>query len=278
MLKVFSYGGGVQSTAALVLAAQGKIDYRTFLFCNVGDDSENPETLTYVREVARPFAVQHGLVLHELHRVRRDGSIETIYGKIVRPGSRSIGIPVYLSSGAPAKRSCTMDFKIAVCDRWLKDQGVREALTREKTLAHRLPRPLAMVGLGISLDEFGRMRNDSGIEWKQLDYPLIDLRLDRADCIHLIEQAGLPVPPKSSCWFCPYHSTRTWQALRQQHPVLFWRAVDLQRLLNERRAVLGKDQVWLSSKLKPLERVTTDHVQASLFEEEAPCESGYCFV
>ena len=30
-LRVFSYGGGVQSTAALVLAAQGKIDFRVFL-------------------------------------------------------------------------------------------------------------------------------------------------------------------------------------------------------------------------------------------------------
>src|SRR5258708_98613 len=46
-LKVFSFGGGVQSVAALVLAAQGKIDYRHFVFCNVGDDSENPATLEY---------------------------------------------------------------------------------------------------------------------------------------------------------------------------------------------------------------------------------------
>ena len=61
MLKVFSYGGGVQSTAALVLAAQGRIDYQTFLFCNVGADSENPETLEYVEQVARPFAARHGL-------------------------------------------------------------------------------------------------------------------------------------------------------------------------------------------------------------------------
>src|SRR5690348_2960939 len=57
MLKIFSYGGGVQSTAALVLAAQGRLDYRTFVFCHVGADSENPETLSYVCEVARPFAV-----------------------------------------------------------------------------------------------------------------------------------------------------------------------------------------------------------------------------
>jgi hypothetical protein len=32
MIRVFSYGGGVQSTAALVLAAQGVIDYHTFLW------------------------------------------------------------------------------------------------------------------------------------------------------------------------------------------------------------------------------------------------------
>jgi hypothetical protein len=39
--RVVSYGGGVQSNALLVLAAQGRIDYRTFLFANVGDDSEH---------------------------------------------------------------------------------------------------------------------------------------------------------------------------------------------------------------------------------------------
>jgi hypothetical protein len=142
----------------------------------------------------------------------------------------------------------------------------------------RFPRPLAMIGLGISLDEFQRMRNDSGMEWKQLDYPLIDLRLDRMQCIQIIRQAGLPVPPKSSCWFCPFHTTRRWQELRQQQPHLFWKAVALQKLLNERRAWLGKDEVWLSSKLKPLEQVTTEYDQLSLFEEEAPCDSGYCFV
>ncbi|WP_254897837.1 hypothetical protein [Kitasatospora sp. NA04385] len=36
VIRSFSFGGGVQSTAALVLAAQGRIDYRTFLFANVG--------------------------------------------------------------------------------------------------------------------------------------------------------------------------------------------------------------------------------------------------
>jgi hypothetical protein len=41
MLNVVSYGGGVQSTSLLVLAASGKIDFKTFLFCNedIGCDS-----------------------------------------------------------------------------------------------------------------------------------------------------------------------------------------------------------------------------------------------
>ncbi|MEU8804899.1 hypothetical protein AB0C35_45775, partial [Spirillospora sp. NPDC048819] len=59
-IRAFSYGGGWQSTAALVLAAQGHIDFDRFLFANVGDDSEHPATLRYIREHAAPYAAAHG--------------------------------------------------------------------------------------------------------------------------------------------------------------------------------------------------------------------------
>lgn len=267
VLRVFSFGGGVQSTAALVLAAQGRIDYRTFLFCNVGEDSENPDTLTYVSEIALPFARQHSLELVELRKVRRDGSLDSVYSTITRPDSRSIGIPVHMSNGAPGRRACTLDFKIRVVDRWLRNQGARVSG--------------AVVGLGISLDEFTRMRANTDpktMSWKTLDYPLIDLRLDRMACLTLIQAAGLPVPPKSSCWFCPYHSGRAWQDLRETRVPLFERAVALETLINERRAVLGKDQVYLSRKCKPLPMATSEYVQSSLLEDDQICESGYCFV
>ena len=55
-LRVVSWGGGVQSTALLVLAAQGKVDYQRFVFANVGEDSENPDTLRYIAEHSRPYA------------------------------------------------------------------------------------------------------------------------------------------------------------------------------------------------------------------------------
>src|SRR5690349_12106573 len=125
MLKVFSYGGGVQSTAALVLAAQGKIDYKTFLFCNVGDDSENPETLAYLKEYAIPYAKAHGLDIQEL-QATRNGEPVTLYSQLTKPGSRTIGIPVRMSNGAPGNRSCTIDFKIKVVDRWLREHGAKK--------------------------------------------------------------------------------------------------------------------------------------------------------
>ncbi len=266
MLKVISYGGGVQSTALLVLAAQAKIDFRTFLFCNVGDDSENPETLEYVRTVAMPYAQASGLDLIELQRTRF-GEPETLYQRLTRPGSRSIGIPVRMAgSGAPGNRACTDDFKIKVVAKWIREHGAT------------IEQP-ALVGLGISLDEFQRMRTDSGIAYEKLAYPLIDLRMDRQQCINIIRNAGLPVPPKSSCWFCPFHSLRMWQEMRDRQPELFQKACELEALIIKRMDTFKPgDAAYFTRKLKPLAWATSSLVQDSLFEDDDMCESGYCMV
>jgi hypothetical protein len=100
-IEVFSYGGGQQSNAALALAAQGRLPYKKFLFCNVGDDSEDPRTLDYVRNVAIPFAERHGLEIVELRRfMKRTGEERTLLQRLERP-SRTIDIPVRMDNGAP---------------------------------------------------------------------------------------------------------------------------------------------------------------------------------
>lgn len=268
VIRTFSYGGGVQSTAALVLAAQGVIDYRTFIFCNVGDDSEHPATLDYVRNVAMPYAEEHGITLHEVSRRftrgPRKGEIETLYGRLTREGSRSLPIPVRMSNGAPGRRACTADFKVRLIDTALRALGA----TKEHP---------AIVGLGISIDEYQRMRTDSGSKLQRLEYPLIDRRLNRADCESIIRGAGLPVPPKSSCYFCPFHKTSTWRHLKNDRPDLFQKSVELEQLLNERRAALGKDSVWMSSRLIPLDQAIGGDMSNMFTEEEDDaCESGFC--
>ena len=250
--------------AALVLAATGRLDFKTFLFCNVGADSEHPATLAYLEAHAKPYAAANGLDLIELGRVKRDGSSETLYGRLTKAGSRSLPIPVRMSNGAPGTRSCTADFKIKVVAKWLKQHGATKAAP-------------AITGLGISMDEFQRMRTDSGIAHQTLEYPLIAMRLSVQDCIKIIESAGLPVPPKSACYFCPFHRPAEWTRMRREEPELFQKSVELQRQLNARRVQLGKDPVWLTRFGRPLDVAIGD--QSSLFDMEGDtCESGYCMV
>lgn len=259
-LRVVSYGGGVQSTALLVLAAQGKIDFKTFLFCNVGDDSEEAATLRYVHEVAMPFAVAHGIDLQELHRIKRDGTIETVKGRIMKEGGRSTVIPIRLQSGMPAIRACTNDFKIRLVLKWLKQHGANK---------HNP----AVVGLGISIDEFRRMRT-SNIPEETLEYPLIDQRLDRQACTSIISDAGLPVPSKSACEFCPYKKVHEHMHDRKNRPDVFWRNVELERYMSARSQSLGQGPMYLTDKMIPLDQLADQG--AFDFEEEDACESGYC--
>ena len=107
-MRAFSNGGGVQSTAALVLSAQGKIDFSTHLFANVGDDSENPDTLAYVRDIAMPYAEEHNI---EFHEVQRRG--KTLLQHI-ETAQRSIDIPMRFAHGRPGHRNCTSTYKIEV--------------------------------------------------------------------------------------------------------------------------------------------------------------------
>lgn len=264
---VISYGGGVQSTALLVLAAQARIGFNTFLFANVGNDSEDPATLDYVERHAKPFAAANGIALHELHRERRDGSTETLYGRLTRAGSRSLPIPVRMSNGAPGTRSCTADFKIKVIGRWLKAHGASKANK-------------ATVGIGISLDEIHRVNARIAMPYERPVYPLLDHDppLRRHDCIRIIARAGLPVPPKSACWFCPFRRPSTWAEMRRDRSELFDRACALEDTLNERRTVLEKDPVWLTRFNKPLAvAIPRAGDMLPLDNDDVSCDNGMCF-
>src|SRR5262249_20617716 len=149
----------VQSTAALVLAAQGAIDYPLFLFANTGNDSEDPDTLRYVHEIAMPYAAQHGLVIQE---IRRYGT--TLYQELTATDRDLIPWQIKMTrskkrygDAMALSRTCTSEWKIkAIADiqKWLGATEDDPAIT----------------GQGISLDELERMRTDSGIAWQWLDY------------------------------------------------------------------------------------------------------------
>jgi hypothetical protein len=269
-LRVISYGGGVQSTALLILAGQGKIDFPQAVMANVGDDSEHPDTLFYVRNVAFPRAAHmpHPVGVHLVDRKRRNGETETLWGRLMREGSRSLPIPVRMNdTGAPGTRSCTADFKIRVLTKWCRDHGASK-------------KDPALVAIGISRDEWHRARTDSGTPYQTLTYPLLDLRLNRDDCKQVIADAGWPMPSKSSCFFCPFHRLQAWVDLKRNHPGLFDKSAHLEETMNRRRVKLGKDPVWLTRQRKPLPIVVAEAMtQGELLEgteEQHSCGPFVC--
>lgn len=277
-LRAIAYGGGVQSTALVVLAAQGEIDFDYALFSNVGDDSEHPATLKYVREVMMPWVdAVNGPQIIELQRTmqrgERAGEVETLHARLTRKGSRSIPIPLRGSdTGAPGGRSCTVDFKVNVLGRWLKENGASE------------DEPAALA-IGISLDEYHRASNKRQEPYEVIEYPLLDLGLARVDCQRIIAEAGLPVPPKSSCYFCPYHRPQHWREMRRDEPDLFEKAARLEDHINNRPDRRNKDPMYLTRFGKPL-REAIPVAQPQLFtgdawatmDNDGECDEGYCFV
>ena len=302
-IRSISYGGGVQSTALLVLAAQGRIDFPLFLMANVGEDSEHPDTLAYVRTVAMPYAEKHGIELVMLDRKRRDGTTETLWSRLMddRPcrdckgtgnlfvdggnvdctvcdgtggiQSRSLPIPVRMSNGAPGNRSCTADFKIRVIGKELKRRGASA------------DNP-ATIGIGISLDEIHRANARKVDPHERIVYPLVGigeetgLKMTRTDCMRVIREAGIPVPPKSSCFFCPFHRPTAWADLARETPDLFAKSVQLEDTLNARRDMLGKDHVFLTRFGIPLrEAIDTEQELIPWADDPADgsCSTGWCF-
>lgn len=59
-------------------------------------------------------------------------------------------------------------------------------------------------------------------------YPLREWGWDRERCMREIAAVGLPVPPKSACWFCPSTKPAELIQLARRHPELARRAVEIE--------------------------------------------------
>ena len=115
------------------------------------------------------------------------------------------------------------------------------------------------------------------VTWQTNRWPLIELGLNRAACKTLIERAGLPVPGKSSCLACPYHSNGYFKEMKRDRPSEWADVVDFDHRI--RALHQGKSSAKIQTPLyvhrsaTPIDEVYLQEDQQNLFDEE--CE-GYC--
>ena len=253
-IHVISLGAGVQSSTLALMASQGQISPTPSeaIFANTHSESEATyRYLAWLREVLA-FPV----------REVDNGSLWDDVGKLVPTATekRQIAnrvLPIFYHANGQtnmAQRRCTHNYKLTPIRRHVRKYFERGVVQ----------------WIGISTDEATRMR-DSEVNYVQNRYPLIEMDMSRTDCIEWLKSNGYPVPPKSSCVFCPFHDDNTWKEMKYNRPADVRRAVELEKRIqaNEARSDYEPYTPFLHRSLIPLDEVIFKHEkQINLFENE----------
>lgn len=256
-MNIISLGAGVQSSVMALMAAKGEI-------------TPMPDAAIFADTQAEPKHVYEWLNYLEkqlpfpIYRVTagnlEDASLKVYTGKSGRKYTKH-RVPAFTLGDKKGmlQRQCTMDFKIVPIKRKARQLSGGKKLT---------------MWIGISLDEVVRMK-PSRVKYIEHIWPLIDKRMSRQSCLIWMKKNGFPTPPRSACYFCPFHNSTDWKSLSKLD---FARAVSYEKKLQKAIAQVQDKEIavpYLTAQRIPLDQVKFDTDQADLFNNE--CE-GHCGV
>lgn len=208
-----SYGGGTNSAAIVVeLIKRGFAPPDVILFADTG--AEQPHTYESIKTMS-VYAVANGYPEITVVRVHQPSKKGGIYEYCT--ANRMLPAIAY------GHKSCSVIFKIEPQNKYINERfgNVRHIRI-----------------VGFDYDEIHRAAKEPPVNqvcW----YPLIEWEMGRAECVESIANAGLPLPGKSSCFFCPNNRPHEIKLMAQRHPDLAAKAIALEDFAAERRAEDG---------------------------------------
>lgn len=246
---VLNYGGGRQTVAMCVLIAKGVIDRPDFIV--VADTMrENPSTWEYLEQHVKPFLSKHDLAVEIAPHSLATVDLYDKHGLTL--------MPVYTPTGK-TRTYCSNEWKRRVVDRYLRGKGVLGGT--------RL--------IGFAFDEKRRwsgMHGNTEGKWTTI-CPLVDLMINTAACLKIIESAGLPQPHHSSCWMCPHKRNAEWRFLRDNYPEYWLKAIAMDEEVRENDE---QQAVFLHHDRVPLAQADIDVDESEGKIQQ--CTLGVCFV
>lgn len=215
-IHIISLGAGVQSSTMALMAAKGEITPMPVaaVFADVGAEPE--DVYKYLRwlETQLPFpvyTVSAGNLTEDALKIR----VSKKTGKTYQKPSLPIFQLNEKGKVEMLSRQCTLTYKVEPVQRKIIEISGGNAVS----------------WIGISTDEVSRCK-DSRNKKINHRWPLIELGMNRNDCLKWMEANGYPKPPRSACVYCPYHSDFEWRRLKTEQPDEFKKAVEFERGLN----------------------------------------------
>lgn len=208
--RILSLGAGVQSTALLLLAAQGKIEpINAAIFADTG--WEPKAVYAHLNRLEREVAEPAGIPIHRVSRGNiRDDALD--------PSKRFASMPLHVTNRTGGKgmlrRQCTSEYKIAPIQDLIRQiLGAKQKPNGRYGPVKR--DQYATVLIGISLDEIQRAK-DSRVLYSRHEFPLLDMRWRRDDCMNYLMEHGWGDTEKSACIGCPFHDNAEWARIAQR--------------------------------------------------------------
>lgn len=182
-VRIASFGGGLDSSAMLIeLTSRGAI-MDAILFADTGGEKE--ETYAYVERFEKWLIKNGQPPVTIVKKVDKNGNIETLEQNCLEHQM--------LPSIAYGYKKCSHKFKIQPQEKWCNNYGPCKEIWEKGGKVTKY--------IGYDAGETHRQRPDDN-KYHYV-YPLIEWVYNRNKCKEIIIEAGLCLPPKSSCFFCP---------------------------------------------------------------------------
>lgn len=188
-MNIVSFGGGTNSTAMIIGMYLHKIPVDLILFADTG--GEQPHTYEFIR-VFNAWLDKHGLPkITPVFYTDKDGNRLTLEEECFRSHT--------LPSIAYGFKKCSLKHKIGTQEKFCNHYPPCVEVWKSGCRVNKY--------IGYDAGETRRIQHAAAID--EVDkkyekhYPLYEWGWDRAECVRVIERAGLPKPGKSSCYFCP---------------------------------------------------------------------------
>jgi len=226
---ILAYGGGTNSTAlAVEWVRRGMPRLDAILFADTG--GEKPHTYHHLKVMNR-YLQDHGQPsITVVHRTNKAQTRLRLYEYELERER--------LPSLAYGFKTCSQKFKVQPQDKWLNQEFKAEWKAGRK--------PTKLIGYDFA-EQRRWMKAKIEDEKYFYQFPLVEWRMDRDACVQAILDAGLPVPGKSACFFCPASTKLDILSMRDEYPDLLERALRMEDAARPRLTSakgLGRRFAW----------------------------------
>jgi len=191
------FGAGVNSVALAIEIVKRGLPLDHILFSDTL--GEKPETYQYIDTFSTWLLANSAPPVTRLQPYRPEG----LYGECIR--LKRLPSIVY------GFKSCSEKWKRRPYVRFCNENSLWPVTTYK----------------GYDAGEAYRVKQYSDHR-ETVEHPLVDWDFDRMDCVKIIIDAGLPLPPKSSCFFCPSMKRDEIYNLQRQAPAQFAAALRME--------------------------------------------------